>query len=87
MHCTVFVVQTLRTIKKLFRGNGEVCGTQYCKLGIHAWFEVKVTTVNSHLNLEPRVLRLFGQQLVARRDSGELEFCLNFLIGWSVTCP
>ena len=25
-------------------------------------------------NLIPRVLRLFGQRLVARRDSGELEF-------------
>ena len=25
-------------------------------------------------NLVPRVLRLFGQRLVAKRDSGELEF-------------
>ena len=36
------------------------------------------------LNLVPRVFRLFGQWLVARRDSGELEFYLN-LIGCSVT--
>ena len=27
-------------------------------------------------NLVPRVLRLFGQQLVVRRDSGELDFLL-----------
>ena len=26
------------------------------------------------LNLVPRVLRLFGQRLVARRDSGDIEF-------------
>ena len=36
-------------------------------------------------NLVPRVLGLFSQQLVARRDSGELEFYLNFFIGCLVT--
>ena len=30
--------------------------------------------VEPSYNLVPRVLRLFGQRLVARRDSGELEF-------------
>ena len=37
------------------------------------------------LNLVPRVLRLFGQRVGARGDSGELEFYLNVLIGYSVT--
>ena len=36
-------------------------------------------------NLVPRVLRLFGQWMGARKDSGELEFNLNFLIGCPVT--
>ena len=35
-------------------------------------------------NLVPRVLRLFVQRLVTRRASGELKFCLNFLIGYPV---
>ena len=36
-------------------------------------------------NLVLIVLWLFGQRVVARRDSGELEFYLNFLIGCPVT--
>ena len=35
-------------------------------------------------NLVTRVLRLFGQRVGARRDSGEFEKNLNFLIGCSV---
>ena len=38
---------------------------------------------HSETNLVPRALRLFGQWMGARRDSGELEVYLNFLIG----CP
>ena len=36
-------------------------------------------------NLVPRVLRLFGQPMGARRDFGGLEFYLIFLIGCPVT--
>ena len=39
------------------------------------------------INLIPRVPRLFGQWVGARRDSGEFEKNLNFLIGCSGLAP
>ena len=40
-------------------------------VGVASTMDIAFT---SNPNLVPRVLRLFGQQLVARRDSGVLEF-------------
>ena len=40
---------------------------------------------SSWVNLVARVFRLFGQRLVAGRDSGEFKKKLNFLIGCFLT--
>lgn len=61
--------------KSLQKGKAHYPGTENRNLGLFAFY------FYDNINL----LRLFGQQVGARRDSGLVEKDLNFLIGCPIT--
>ena len=67
-----YVVETNFAARK--QENTFASGQKHLLPGHKFYFRNIHVCFSSLPNLVPRVLRLFGQRLVARRDSGELEF-------------